>query len=98
MHQAQNEELQKRNKELEKRIDVLEQQNEDSSNEPEVEAGLQKTTAKPQGDDRFTQITKAAQCLRDPKHVQERLEIISIQKGCKRKQAVINVSKEKKRS
>ena len=51
--QARNEELQKRNKELEKRIDALEQQNDeqnqDSSSEPEAEAALQKTTAKPQG-------------------------------------------------
>ena len=38
---------------------------EDASSEPEVEAGLRKTTAKPQGDDRFTQINKAAKCLQD---------------------------------
>ena len=96
MHQAQNEELQKGNKELETTINVLEQQNEDSTSEPEVEAALQKTNAKPQGGDRFTQINKAAKCLQDPKYVQERLEIISIQKGCKRKRTVIDGLKEKK--
>ena len=77
MHHAQNEEPQKRNKELEKTINILEQQKEDSSSEPEVGAGLRETTAKPQGDDRFTQINKAAKCLQDPKHVQERSESAS---------------------
>ena len=96
MHQAQNEELPKGNKELDMTHNVLEQQTENSSSEPEVEVALQKTNAKPQGGDRFTQINKAAKCLQDPKYVQERLEIISIQKGCKRKRNAIDGLKETK--
>ena len=60
------------------------------------EAALQKTIAKPKGDDRFTTISHAAKCLREPKHVQERLEIIAIQKKCERKRAVICFWKRKK--
>ena len=57
---------------------------------------LEKTTAKPQGDDMFTRVNKAAKCLQDPKHILERLEILSIEKRYKRQRTVIDGLKEKK--
>ena len=41
-------------------------------------------------------MSKASTCLQDPKHVQERLEIISIQKACERKRARISALKTQK--
>lgn len=92
--------LQRKNKELKKRIDILEQQNnqqnEDSISELEVKACLQKTTTKPQGYDRLTQINKSSKYLQDTKHVQKGLAIISIQKECENKRALTGLLKERK--
>ena len=86
--------------ELEKRIDASEQQNDqqtmDSSNEPEVKAGLCKIHTNSKGNGRCTHINKASKSLQDPKHVQERLEIVNDQKGCERKRTFINFVNKKK--
>ena len=91
--------LQHKNKELKKRIDILEQQNnqqnEDSISELEVKACLQKTTTKPQGYDRLTQINKSSKYLQDTKHVQKGLAIISIQIESENKRALTSLLKER---
>ena len=50
----------------------------------------------PTGDDRFPLMNKAARCLRDPKHVQERLRIKGIMESCNKHRKVIKYHQKKK--
>ena len=86
--------------EFKKRVDVSEQhndqQNKDSSSEPDVKARLQTTPENSKGNGRFMHTNKSAKSLQVLNYVQERLELVSIQKGCERKRASIAKLQRKK--